>query len=115
MTLDTSWPTSAIVPILIRLSHSLKSAVFFLQSDWQKLFSAEGAVGALTKTTAHTKNLLSNLGEMKWIDKTVSLISGRSTDSDTGGDPSFVVQGCHPFYEDIIARCQPSIVSAFSY
>lgn len=67
-------------------------------------------MGALAKSTKHTKTLLSNLGEMKWIDKTVSLISGRSSDADDGNGRDFTIQGCHPFYEDVIASCQPSIV-----
>lgn len=82
--------------------------LLYLQSDWkQSIFSAGGAVGALT--TKHTKNLLSNIGDMKWIDKTVSMLSGRSSDLDDG-NAGFTRQGCHPFYEDIIENCRPSIV-----
>ena len=80
------------------------------QPDWQTLFSASGAIGALSKTTQHTKSLLSNIGELKWVDKTVSLISGRRDDTDSA-DAAFTHQGCHPFYEDVIYNCQPSIVS----
>ncbi|XP_067933304.1 NBAS subunit of NRZ tethering complex-like [Watersipora subatra] len=77
--------------------------------DWQTMFSTEAAAGALSLTTKHTKNLLSNLGDMKWIDKTVSFISGHSEDEGINKDNEFRAQGCHPFYEDIVDGCRPSI------
>lgn len=75
------------------------------------MLSSTAVVGALAQTT--TKSLLSNLGEMKWLDKTVSVISGlgKATDAPTNDEEAFRMQGYHPFYEDLIPDGSPCLVS----